>query len=272
MRLCTYRSGGATRLGRVEGTMVQPLAGRDVADALAQVPASDGPAVPLAGLALEAPLHPRTAFAVGRNYRLHAAELGGEAPRAPQVFMKHRECITAPSGPVVHPGPGYTGQLDYECELAAVIGSRADRVPPARALEHIFGYCILDDVSARDLQGTEPQWLRAKGGPTFGPLGPWVTTADEIPDPQALRQRTWVNRELRQDASTADMVFGVAEVIAWLSASVPLLPGDLLAMGTPAGVGLGMEPPRFLWPGDVVRMEIDGLGAIEHRIVERGAA
>jgi 2-keto-4-pentenoate hydratase/2-oxohepta-3-ene-1,7-dioic acid hydratase in catechol pathway len=272
MRLCTYRVDGATRLGRVEGDQVVPLDGRDLRDALAGVPAAVGDPVPLAGLELAAPHVPATTFAVGRNYPLHAAELNSEVPPHPQVFMKHRGSITGPSGPVVHPGDDYTRCLDYECELAVVIGRRAERVEESRALGHVFGYAVMNDVSARDVQQAEPQWLRAKGGPTFGPFGPWVTTADEVPDPQALGQRTWVNGELRQDSTTGAMVFGVARVIEWLSHSLVLEPGDVIAMGTPAGVGLGMDPPRFLLPGDVVRMEIDGLGAIEHRVVARGDA
>ena len=270
MRLCTYRAEGASRLGRVERDMVRPLDGRDVADAIAGVPGPSGDRLPLDRLELAAPFVPPTLFAVGRNYRLHAAELGGEVPDRPQVFLKHRGSVTGPAGPVVHPGDAYTRRLDYECELAVVIGARARAVPEARALGHVFGYAIMDDVSARDVQSSEPQWLRAKGGPTFGPWGPWVTTAEEVADPQALRQRTWVNGELRQDASTAEMAFSVAEVISWLSRSLVLEPGDVIAMGTPAGVGLGMDPPRFLQPVDVVRMEIEGLGAIEHRVVAAG--
>ena len=267
MRLCSYGAAGAARLGRVEGERVHPLDGGDVADALAGTPPPAGDPVALSAVELRAPLIPPTAFGVGRNYPLHAAELRSEVPPHPQVFVKHRGAITGPSGPVVHPGQDYTRCLDYECELAVVIGRRARHVPEVHALDHVFGYAVIDDVSARDVQRSEPQWLRAKGGPTFGPLGPWVTTTDEVPDPQALRQRTWVNGELRQDSTTAAMAFGVAEVVAWLSASIALEPGDLIAMGTPAGVGLGMDPPRFLEPGDVVRMEIEGLGAIEHPVV-----
>jgi acylpyruvate hydrolase len=269
MRLCTFREGSATRLGRIEGEGVQPLAGRDLYDALGGVPSPQGPPVALEDLELLAPLIPGTTFALGRNYALHAAELRSEVPPHPQVFVKHRGAITGPSGPVVHPGEHYTRRLDYECELAVVIGRRAWCADAGSALAHVFGYALLNDVSARDLQRSEPQWLRAKGAPTFGPLGPWVTTADRVPDPQALRQRTWVNGELRQDATTAQMTFGVAAAIAWLSASIALEPGDVLAMGTPAGVGLGMEPPRFLVPGDRVRMEIEGLGAMEHPVVRR---
>ena len=162
--------------------------------------------------------------------------------------------------------PGYTRELDYEGELAVVIGRAARDVPEGRALDHVYGYAVLDDVSARDRQREEPQWVRAKGGDTFAPIGPWVTTADEVPDPQALRIRTWVNGELRQDGTTADMVFGVAELIAWCSAAFTLEPGDVIATGTPAGVGAGRTPPAFLAPGDRVRIEIEGLGSIEHEI------
>jgi acylpyruvate hydrolase len=272
MRLCTYRAGGATRLGRVEGSRVVPLDGRDLTDALDGVPGTAGESFPLTAVELAAPHVPATTFAVGRNYPLHAAELDSEVPPHPQVFMKHRGAITGPSGPVVHPGEGYTRCLDYECELAVVIGRRAQRVEEAAALGHVFGYALMNDVSARDVQRSEPQWLRAKGGPSFAPFGPWVTTADEVPDPQALGQRTWVNGELRQDSTTGAMVCGVARVISWLSWSLALEPGDVIAMGTPAGVGLGMDPPRFLVPGDVVRMEIDGLGSMEHMVVARGEA
>lgn len=268
MRLCTYRVDGGTRLGEVVGDRVWPLAGADVRDALHGVPArTGGEALALGDVELLAPLVPGTVLAVGRNYARHAAELDSAVPETPVVFIKHRGAITGPGGPVVHPGLHYTRCLDYEVELAVVIGRRARGVTPAEALAHVFGYAILNDVSARDLQDDEPQWLRAKGGPTFGPFGPWVTTADEVPDPQALRARTWINGELRQDASTADMLFGVADIIAWCSASFVLEPGDVIAMGTPEGVGHGMDPPVYLTPGDRVHMEIDGLGSLRHEVV-----
>lgn len=270
MRLCTYREGVGTRLGEVDGDRVWPRDGRDVGDALAGPPPRVGDPLALSGIELAAPLRPPTVFGVGRNYPLHAAELRSEVPASPQVFLKHRGSVTGPAGPVVHPGPGYTGRLDYECELAVVIGRRAHRIGPDEALGHVFGYAVMADISARDLQRSEPQWLRAKGGPTFGPLGPWVTTADEVPDPQALAQRTWVNGEVRQDSSTAHMVFGVAEVVAFLAGSLVLEPGDVIAMGTPAGVGLGLDPPRFLAPGDRVRMMVQGLGELDFPVVEDG--
>jgi 5-carboxymethyl-2-hydroxymuconate isomerase len=148
-----------------------------------------------------------------------------------------------------------------------VIGRTARDVPAERALGYVFGYAVMDDVSARDRQREEPQWVRAKGADTFAPWGPWITTADEVPDPQALHIRTWVSGELMQDGTTADMVFSVADLIAFISGSFTLEPGDVITTGTPAGVGVARVPPRFLRPGDVVRVEIDGLGAIEHPVV-----
>jgi acylpyruvate hydrolase len=147
-------------------------------------------------------------------------------------------------------------RLDYEGELAVVMGAGGE----------IAGYAVADDVSARDLQGREPQWTRAKGFDTSCPWGPWVTTADEVPDPRALRLRTWVNGEPRQDAGTADLIFGPQELVDFLRETCTLEPGDLILTGTPAGVGMAMDPRRFLEPGDVVRIEISGLGTIEHPI------
>ena len=181
------------------------------------------------------------------------------------MFAKLTNAVAAPSGPVVR--PSYTEELDYEGELAVVIGRTARDVPAARALGHVFGYAVMDDVTARDRQRAEPLWVRAKGGDTFGPFGPWVTTADEVPDPQDLRIRTWVNGDLRQDGTTADMVFGVADLVAYCSAQFTLEPGDVITTGTPAGVGTARTPPSYLSPGDVVRIEVERLGAIEHRVV-----
>lgn len=264
MRLCTFRDAGRTRLGRVEGEAVQPLDGRDVRDALASTPPAVGEARPLAGLELAAPLIPGKLLGVGWNYVDHAAEMGGGVPDEPLIFSKLISSVAGPSDPVSR--PDYTGQLDYEAELAVVIGARARDVAREDALGHVFGYAVMDDVSARDMQVAEPQWVRAKGGDGFGPFGPWVTTADEVADPQALRVRSWVNGEPRQDASTADMVFPVAELVSWCSRSFTLEPGDVIATGTPPGVGKGRTPPVFLQPGDRVRIEIEGLGAIEHAI------
>jgi len=245
---------------------VFPLEGADVMSAiLGDGTGRTGEPLPLGDLHLLAPHRPPKLLGIGLNYRDHAAETGAALPERPLIFAKLASAVTAPSGPVRH--PEFTEELDYEGELAVVIGRTASRVPEARALEHVFGYAIMDDVTARDRQRAEPQWVRAKGGDTFAPFGPWVTTADEVPDPQALTIRTYVNGELRQDGRTADMVFGVAELIAFCSSSFTLEPGDVISTGTPAGVGVARNPKSFLWPGDRVRVEIDGLGAIEHQVV-----
>lgn len=265
MRLCTFLDGGRTRLGSVQGSRVQPLEGRDVWAALAgEMPPAHGDPLPLAGLTLAAPLIPGKLLGIGLNYRDHAIETGAELPQEPLVFSKLTTSITGPSDDVRL--PGYTRELDYEGELAVVVGRRARDVAEADALDHVFGYAVMNDITARDRQRTEPQWTRAKGGDTFGPFGPWVTTADEVPDPQALRIRTWVGDELRQDAGTAEMVFGVAALVAWCSASFTLEPGDVITTGTPAGVGVARTPRVFLAPGDRVRIEIAGLGALDNLI------
>ena len=197
---------------------------------------------------------PRAIYGIGLNYAAHAAETGREGQEFPIVFTKVPTAVAPPGGPVRCPPA--VRRLDYEGELAVVIG-RDGRAG---------GYAVADDVSARDLQRREPQWTRAKGADTFCPYGPWITTADDVPDPQDLRLRTWVNRELRQDASTSDLIFGVDDLVAFLSEAHSLRPGDLILTGTPSGVGMALDPPRFLGPGDVVRIEIESLGAIEHAV------
>ena len=264
MRLCTFLDAGRTRLGSIRGEMVHPLDGADVRDALAGVPAEAGDPVPLAGLRLARPLVPGKLLGVGHNYLAHAIERGVPIPVQPTIFSKLVTSVTGPSDDVVR--PSYTDQLDYEGELAVVIGTRARDVSEADALAHVFGYAAMNDLTARDRQRTEPQWTRAKGGDGFGPFGPWITTADEVHDPQALTVRTWVGDDLRQDASTADMMFSVAALIAWCSASFTLEPGDVITTGTPAGVGEAREPQSFLQPGDVVRVEVEGLGALVNTI------
>lgn len=205
-----------------------------------------------------APFEPRAIYALGQNYAAHAKELGNAVPAAPHVFMKPATSATDPGGPVRR--PALTSKLDHEVELAITVGLLRDGTMGAA------GYAIADDVSARDVQEAESHLTRAKGAPTFCPFGPWVTTAEEVSDPGSLGIRSWVNGELRQDASTADLIFGVDEIVAYLGELVTLQPGDLILTGTPAGVGHAKQ--TYLEPGDVVRMEIDGLGSIEHPIVE----
>ncbi len=210
---------------------------------------------PLSDVRLLAPIpQPPTIFGIGLNYRAHAEETGGEPPQAPIVFMKTPFSSAPPGAPVTC--PPVVRRLDYEGELAAVIGPGGE----------VAGYAVADDVSARDLQRREPQWTRAKGADGFCPWGPWITTADEVGDPHDLRLRTWVNGELRQDASTADLIFDVPQLVAFLGEVHALQPGELILTGTPSGVGMALDPPRFLAGGDVVRIEIERLGAIEHAI------
>jgi 2-keto-4-pentenoate hydratase/2-oxohepta-3-ene-1,7-dioic acid hydratase in catechol pathway len=198
---------------------------------------------------------------VGRNYAAHAAETGNEVPPAPLIFAKFGSCVIGDGDPIIWK-ESITTQVDWEGELAVVIGKRAKDVTAERAADHIFGYTIANDVSARDLQNSESQWARAKGMDTFCPLGPVVLTRSEIPDPQALRIVTKVGDEVMQDASTKDMVHGVYDLIAYLSQTFTLDPGDLILTGTPAGVGMGMNPQRYLKDGEVVSVTIDGIGTL----------
>jgi acylpyruvate hydrolase len=198
---------------------------------------------------------PRAIYAIGLNYAAHARETGAEQPERPIVFVKVPGSVAPPGGPIRC--PEVVRRLDYEGELTIVIGAGGE----------ISGYCIADDVTGRDLQGREPQWTRAKGADTFCPYGPWITTADEVGDPGGLRLRTWVNGELRQDSTTADMIFSCGELVEFIAQTCTLVPGDLILTGTPSGVGMGFDPPRFLASGDVVRIEIERLGAIEHSVM-----
>jgi acylpyruvate hydrolase len=208
----------------------------------------------LAEVTLLAPHTPRAIFGIGLNYLAHAREQGKEPPEAPIVFMK-LPSSAAPPGAPVH-CPEVVRRLDYEGELAAVMGPGGE----------VAGYAVADDVSARDLQGREPQWTRAKGADGFCPFGPWITTADEVPEPEDLALRTWVNGELRQDARTSDLIFSIPELVAFIGETCTLEPGDLILTGTPSGVGMALDPPRWLASGDVVRIEIERLGAIEHAV------
>jgi 2,4-didehydro-3-deoxy-L-rhamnonate hydrolase len=204
---------------------------------------------------------------IGLNYTDHAEEVGLPLPIEPTVFIKAPSAVCGPSDPIVRPRDGT--KLDYEVELAAVIGREARYVEEATALSHVAGYCIVNDVSERAFQmehgGTT---TKGKSADSFGPVGPWLVTADEVPDPQALRLWTTVNGERRQDGHTRDMVFPVRELVAYVSRFMSLQAGDLISTGTPAGVGHGAKPPRYLQPGDVVEMGIDHLGVQRHVVTE----
>ncbi len=260
MKLATFVPPGSevARAGEVRGREVVSFTeGTTVRELLAtgaDAPADDEP-FPLEAVRLLAPIpDPGAVYAIGLNYAAHAAETGGEPPERPIVFVKVRNSVAPPGGPVRC--PAVVRRLDYEGELTAVIGAGGA----------VAGYAVADDVSARDLQGREPQWTRAKGADTFCPWGPWITTADEVGDPGRLRLRTWVNDDLRQDASTSDLIFGIDALVAFLAETHTLSPGDLILTGTPEGVGVAMDPPRFLEAGDVVRIEVEGLGSIEHAV------
>jgi 2-keto-4-pentenoate hydratase/2-oxohepta-3-ene-1,7-dioic acid hydratase in catechol pathway len=207
---------------------------------------------------------PGKIICVGLNYHDHCREQGVEPPAYPMLFSKFANAVADPGAPVTRPRA--TEQLDLECELAVVIGRPASRIGREAAADVIFGYTVLNDVTMRDLQREDRQWLRAKGSDGFAPMGPVVVTGDEIGDPQALTMRSFVNGEPWQDSTTAEMIFDVASIVAFVSRTITLEPGDIIATGTPAGVGHYQSPPRYLADGDVMRCEIGGIGAIENTV------
>jgi len=260
MRLATFLPPGAgdPLAGEVRGGDVVAFTSGSVRERLAsgdRTPA-DGEAYALDDIALLEPIpRPRAIFCIGLNYARHAREAGMQLPEKPLVFLKLPSSSVAPAGPVRR--PAVVHKLDYEAELVLVMGAGGE----------VAGYAVADDVSARDLQDSELQWTRAKGADTFCPWGPWITTADEVPDPERLRITSHVNGEPRQDSTTSDLIFGPRAIVAFISETCTLEPGDIILTGTPSGVGMGMDPPRWLDPGDVVRIEVESLGAIEHPIV-----
>ena len=213
--------------------------------------------------------HPGRILCAALNYRAHAAETGREPPSAPMFFSKFSHSLVDPDRDVHVPDAELT-DLDYEGEVAVVLGARCTQVSEAEAASRILGYTIANDVSARAQQRGDGQWWRAKGSDGFCPLGPWIVTTDAIADPEALELRTSVNGELRQLGSTSDLIFGVAALIAHLSRFITLEPGDVLLTGTPPGVGAAMSPPRFLSPGDVVEVSVEGIGVLSNAIRLQG--
>ena len=258
MKLVSYRAAdGDQQYGEVrDGRVVAFDDGSTVKDRLAsgdRTPAS-GPDLALDDVELLAPHVPRAIFGIGLNYLAHAQEQNAELPERPIVFMKLPTSVAAPGASVR--APAVVERLDYEGELAVVMG-------PGR---EVAGFAVADDLTARDLQRAERQWTRAKGFDGACPFGPWITTADEVAEPGDLALRTWINGELRQDSRTSDLIFGISEIVAFISETITLEPGDLILTGTPSGVGMYFDPPRFLGSGDVVRIEIEGLGVIEHAV------
>jgi 2-keto-4-pentenoate hydratase/2-oxohepta-3-ene-1,7-dioic acid hydratase in catechol pathway len=291
MKIATYWHEGIRHVGRLsaDGSTVAALlleqTARDtgalalVERMAAGLPLPEaGSSLPLSAVRLDAPLpHPRrNIFCVGKNYHAHAREfaqsgfdnstdkLDGDIPSHPIIFSKLPESVIAPGAAIQIP-TGVSEAIDYEAELTIVIGRGGRRIPAAQAMEHVWGYTIINDVTARDWQQRHKQWLMGKSFDTFCPMGPWLVTADEL-NGTDTRVRCWVNDELRQDARTSDLIFNIPTLIETISAGITLYPGDLIATGTPVGVGIGFKPPKYLKSGDRVRIEVDGIGVLENPI------
>ncbi len=292
MKVGTFRVDGERRVGQLDEAAghVRPFAlERAAADrgveALARLAAEGlplpelGDPVALSDIELEAPIpRPRrNIFCVGKNYHDHAQEFAssgfdssaaaGAVPKVPIIFSKVPESVIAAGQPILMDSK-VDPAVDYEVELTVIIGKGGRGITKAKALDHVWGYTIVNDVTARDLQGRHSQWLIGKSQDTFCPMGPWAVTADEI-DLSNTPVLTFVNDEKRQDSNTGLLIFDVPTIIETLSAGITLLPVDVIATGTPAGVGIGFKPPRYLGHGDVVRCEIGGIGALENRLVDR---
>ena len=287
MRIATYRVGGERRVGMVdiERQTVSPFDIPEAEAAHGVLALIDRPimprvlsAMPLREASIEAPIvRPRrNIFCVGKNYHEHAKEFAssgfdssaanGVVPKHPIIFSKVPECVIAHGAPV-YVDRDVSNAVDYEAELGVIIGKGGRGIKRENALDHIWGYTIINDVTARDLQGLYSQWLIGKSQDTFCPMGPWAVTRDEI-DLSDTNIQCWINGELRQDANTRDLIFDIPTIIATISAGVTLMPGDIIASGTPAGVGIGFKPPKYLVPGDVARIEIAGIGMLQNEFRE----
>ena len=283
MRLTTFTHSGSRRIGVVTDDGIVDLAAADPSlprdmigllaggsDALAMARAAAGrrgPRLAARDVTLEAPVpRPPKFLAIGLNYADHVKESGLEAPPFPVFFNKQSTCVTGPYAPIHL--PRVSPLLDYEGELAFVIGRRCRHVPRDRAAQVIAGYLVCNDVSVRDWQLRTPTMTMGKSFDTHGPLGPWLVTADEIGDPHGLDLRTWVNGELRQHSNTRELIYDCFAQVEHLSTAFTLEPGDVITTGTPSGVGGARQPPAFLRAGDVVRIEIERIGAIENRVIE----
>lgn len=268
MRLVTFqRPGASPEAGLVSGNQVTPL-NTDMLSicAAGRVPPSDAPALHLDSVTLLAPVpRPPKFICVGLNYRDHAAEARMEIPKVPTIFSKFSNVVIGPGAPVIL--PKVSAKPDYEAEFAFVIGPGGRNIPAERAYEHVFGYTIVNDISARDFQTATSQWLIGKTFDTFGPMGPWIVTKDEIPDPHSLDITLEIGGETLQRSNTSEMVFGVPTLVEFISKVVTLEPGDVVATGTPAGVGFGRKPPRWLRPGDETIVRIQRIGELRNPIV-----
>lgn len=283
MKLATFTQAGATRIGVVDGEAIVDLsaaapnlptemcaflaAGTDaLATARQAVESANAARLALADVTVEAPiLRPPKILAVGLNYRDHIAETGMQTPKYPMIFNKQSTAVTGPDT-AIHV-PRVSGDVDYEGELAVVIGRFCRHVPKNRAAEVIAGYTIAHDVSVRDWQRRVPTFTMGKSFDTHCPLGPYLVTADEVGDPHALDLKTWVNGEVRQSSNTCQLLFDCFDLVEHLSTVFTLEPGDVISTGTPGGVGFAMKPPKYLKPGDRVKIAIDKLGELENRVV-----
>jgi 2-keto-4-pentenoate hydratase/2-oxohepta-3-ene-1,7-dioic acid hydratase in catechol pathway len=290
MRVATWHWGGRLQAGTVsdDGLEVTPLAvtapergALEIIERLVGgdgLPREAGPRLPTEVVTLAAPIPQprRNVICVGRNYRAHAAELATTVFREtlpekdawPMVFTKLPETVIGPHDTVRLPDPAISQQIDYESELAIIIGKRGRNIGRSRAMDHVFGYTVLNDVTARDVQVRHHQWLLGKSFDTFCPMGPWIVTADQL-DARGLRVQGWLTPkggvpQLRQDGNTSDLIFDIPTLIETCSRGITLLPGDIIATGTPSGVGMGFQPPKWLQAGDRFRVEIDGIGAIDN--------
>ena len=286
MRMASWQWGGREHVGTIspDGREATPLAVADASRGVLPLiqllargealPSPSSARLPVEVITLRAPLPKplRSLFCVGRNYHAHAAELATTVfsttmPKDdpwPIVFGKLPECVIGPFDAVQMPAPAASIQIDYESELAVVIGRGGRDISRSRAMDHVCGYTIVNDVTARDVQMRHQQWDLGKSFDTFCPMGPWIVTADEL-DARTSRVRGWVNGALRQDGLVKDMIHDIPTLIETCSRGITLYPGDVIATGTPAGVGMGLNPPQWLKHGDVVRIEIDGIGVIENR-------
>ncbi len=286
MKLATFTHGGATRIGLVEGDEIVDLSAAapdlpsemvaflEAGDpALEAARGASGTKLALDDVHLESPiLRPPKILAVGVNYRDHveeAKDAGMKVPEHPMVFNKQATSAHPPFEPFHLPRA--SAVLDYEGELGFVIGRRCRHVSRDDAPDCIAGYLVVNDVSVRDWQLRTPTWTMGKSFDTHGPIGPWIVTGDELPDPHQLRLRTWVNDELRQDSNTKELIFDCFRLVEHFSTAFTLEPGDVVATGTPAGVGIGMKPPKLLVAGDEMRVEIEGIGELTNTVIEEPA-
>lgn len=249
-------SNGVYRLENWQGTLQELIA-------YGVTPKKTGKAIPVDDVIIKAPLKPGKIIAVGRNYAAHAEELGNTVPTEPLLFAVFPSAVIG-DGDTIRWSTALTQKVDWEGELAVIIGSTGWQIPEAEAMQYVYGYTVANDVSARDLQDNDKQWVRAKGLDTFCPLGPAIITADAIKDPHNLTVTTTVNGEQMQNGNTSLMIYRIPTLIAYCSQAFTLEPGDIILTGTPAGVGKGMDPPRFLADGDEVTVEISGVGRLSN--------